>query len=188
MSFGCSVGDIILLSQLSLQIYRTVTSGRKSASRDLEELTDVLFGFRCALDHLCNVAGSISETASSSDLNGPHGSDIHNRLDQMVRNFATTLEDLDSVTKKYRDGAQPDGQGSGGLQESSNANLRVKLQRRLASNVMRIRWDIDKSALRIYRDKLQSHTDVINLVLNTYIWYVCVATFHLRADLMVQGR
>jgi hypothetical protein len=171
MSFGCSFGDIVLLSQLSLQIYNSVTTGRKNATRDLAELGDVLFGLRCALDHLRNVANDISKTATASKSGDTHGAEMRNRLDQMVRNCATTLEDLDSVTRKYREGAQEGDNDDDCLDDKSSQTRRMKLKRRLASNFMKVRWDMDKDTLRIYRDKLQSHTDAINLVLNTFLWY-----------------
>ena len=59
MSFGFSVSDIILVSQLAYKLYLTVTSGRRAAGKDLRELEDVLFGLRCALDHLAKATEDI---------------------------------------------------------------------------------------------------------------------------------
>lgn len=177
MSFGFSVGDVILLSQLSLRVYQALTSGRKNASRELQELADVLFGFRCALDHLSNVADGVFKSSASSTGSVGSQVDMRSRLDQMVRGCATTLQDLDSATKKYRDGAFQDDVDDGEVQRSPGAAQRANFKRRIAANVIKIRWDVDKDSLRIYRDKLQSHTDAINLVLNTFVWYVAPSLF-----------
>jgi len=166
MSFGFSVGDIILLSQLAYNLYGTVTSGRRNASRDLKELEDVLFGLRCALDHLRHVANDIA-TATATSERGSTAIEMRRKLDQMVQNCATTLEELDARTKKYRDGANQ-GEAEDGEVDVSQAGIRLK--RRLASNFIKVRWDMDKQALKEYRDKLQSHTDAINVVLNTFLW------------------
>ncbi|OAP62753.1 hypothetical protein AYL99_01980 [Fonsecaea erecta] len=105
MSLGFSVGDIILLSQLSYSLYGTLKSGRHNASRDLKELEDVLFGLRCALDHLRNVACDISKAASASASSDSYGREMQQALHQMIHNCSITLEDLHNATKKYRDGA-----------------------------------------------------------------------------------
>ena len=69
MSFGFSIGDIILLSQMAYRLYGAVTSGRRNASRVLEELQDVLFGLKCGLDHLAKVRDDISARAQVSSGN-----------------------------------------------------------------------------------------------------------------------
>jgi hypothetical protein len=179
MSFGFSVGDIILLSQLAYKLYAAVTSGRRNASHDLKELEDVLFGLRCALDHLRHVANDISATATAATIDQQDSAAIEMRrkLNQMVQSCATTLEELDAVTKKYREGVKP-----GAIEEAEDDASTTqrrgkkppiavgKLKRSVASNFIKVRWDMDKQALKVYRDKLQSHTDAINIVLNTFLW------------------
>jgi hypothetical protein len=181
MSFGFSVGDILLVSQLAYKLYSTVTSGRRSAARDLKELEDVLFGLRCALDHLGNAVKDISVAASNrQDANAV---DMRQKLDTMVDSCGTTLQELDSVTKKYREAAN---QGEGdvvddtadllaiGPSTNPNKNKRSisQVKQNLRVNWMKIRWDIERNSLSEYRVKLQAHTDAINIVLNTFLWYV----------------
>ncbi|OAL33502.1 hypothetical protein AYO20_07188 [Fonsecaea nubica] len=178
MSFGFSIGDIILLGQLSYKLYDTVTTGRRNASRELQELGDVLFGLNCALDHLRHVAGDISKAASTSLSNDSHGREMQQALDQMVQNCAVTLNDLDSVTKKYRDGAMvsENNENNEGVESGAGSGSRRGQKRRqvlknaIASNWAKIRWDIDKDSLKAYRDKLQAHINAINLVLSTFHW------------------
>lgn len=112
----------------------------------------------------------MSEGATPSSGAKPWSIGIRSKLDQMIRNCATTLEDLDSATKKYREAGQQDNEELNSNPSTSDTPQRANLKRRLASNIMKIRWDIDKDTLRVYRDKLQAHTDAINLVLNTFVW------------------
>ncbi|OAG42871.1 hypothetical protein AYO21_02822 [Fonsecaea monophora] len=178
MSFGFSIGDIILLGQLSYKLYDTVTTGRRNASRELQELGEVLYGLNCALSHLRHVAGDISKAASTSLSNDSHGREMQQALDQMVQNCAVTLDDLDNVTKKYREGAtmsenneNNEGVESGAGSGSGKSQKRRKVfKNAIASNWAKIRWDIDKDSLKAYRDKLQAHVNAINLVLSTFHW------------------
>jgi hypothetical protein len=96
---------------------------------------------------------------------------MRTKLDQMVKNCANTLEDLDSATKKYREGAQQDKDEDYGSDKQSSLTRTAKLKRRLASNITKVQWDMDKDTLKVYREKLQTHTDAINLVLNIFLWY-----------------
>jgi hypothetical protein len=170
MSFGVSIGDVILVSQLSYKCYQSITAGRKGASRDLEELGDVLFGLRCALNHLQNVVEDISRDSSATQ--DVRAIEMRDRLGQMIQGCASTLEDLDSATSKYRVGAVQDDTSLITVDEASASEsaYRTRLRRRLAANMTKIRWDMDKSTFKAYRDKLQAHADAINLVLNTFLW------------------
>jgi hypothetical protein len=180
MSFGFSIGDILLVSQLAYKLYSSVTSGRRSAARDLKELGDVLFGLRCALDHLSKAAKDISEAASNKqDANAV---DMRRKLDTMINSCGATLQELDTVTSKYREAAN---QGESDVVDhtadvtatgpSTNPNKKRSISQFKQSvrvNWMKIRWDVERNSLSEYRVKLQAHTDAINIVLNTFLWYV----------------
>ncbi|KAI4919451.1 hypothetical protein J4E90_001585 [Alternaria incomplexa] len=160
MSFGFSIGDIILLSQLAYDLYATVSSGRKAASRDLKELEEVLFSLKCALDHL--------KQASSGVLARPGfqhgGSELKEKLDVMIGSCASTLQELDSVTKKYRDVEIQANKGKTKLRTLDDVKKSMKV------NWQRVRWDREKQSLQQYREKLKSHTDAINLMLTSIVW------------------
>lgn len=179
MSFGFSIGDILLVSQLAYKLYSTVTSGRRSAARDLKELEDVLFGLRCALDHLSKAAKDISAAASNKqDVNAV---DMRRKLDTMISSCGATLQELDTVTSKYREAAN---QGESDVVDHTadlpatgptNPNKKRSIsqfKRNVRVNWMKIRWDVERHSLSEYRVKLQAHTDAINIVLNTFLWYV----------------
>lgn len=179
MSFGFSIGDILLVSQLAYKLYSTVTSGRRSAARDLKELEDVLFGLRCALNHLSKAAKDISAAASNKqDVNAV---DMRRKLDTMISSCGVTLQELDTVTSKYREAAN---QGESdvvdhtadlpatGLTNPNKKRSISHFKRNVRVNWMKIRWDVERHSLSEYRVKLQAHTDAINIVLNTFLWYV----------------
>lgn len=167
MSFGFSIGDIILLSQLSYKLYASITTGRRGAGRDLKELEDVLFSLRCALDHLRTVAKDILVTAQNSGDNALV--DMRKKLDLMIDSCASTLQDLDTMTQKYRDGTKPT--ESGGNDNQSKKVLLARLKQNININWMKVRWDRERYSLQYYRDKLRSHADAINIVMNSYLWY-----------------
>lgn len=173
MSFGFSVGDIVLLSQLAYKLYSNVTSGRRGASRDLKELEDVLFGLHCALDHLGKVASSISVSASNQAM---FSTDTHEKLNLMIASCSSALQELDSMTQKYRDGVMS--AESAAVEEveiTPGKHIKIRaaqLKRNLERNFTKVRWDMKRQSFQEYRDKLQAHVDTINIVLNTLL--LCV--------------
>jgi uncharacterized membrane protein YccC len=105
MSFGLGVGDIILVSRLAYRLYSAVTTGRRSAAKELQELGDVLFGLRCALDHLGNAAKDIS--TATSNTQDASAVEIQQKLAAMVSSCRTTLQELDSATARYMEATKP---------------------------------------------------------------------------------
>jgi hypothetical protein len=161
MSFGFSIGDIILCTEIAHRLFSSVTDGRKNAPRDLKELEDALFGLYCALGHLQREHKAIFINTTSRP-----GNAAVQHLGLMINSCRTTLEQLDNATAKYREAADdslsepPFAQGKGGLR----TQLKVQLRR--------VAWDIRGDSLTKYRQKLQAHADSINLLLMTFIWSV----------------
>ncbi|KAI4658882.1 uncharacterized protein J4E79_006642 [Alternaria viburni] len=145
MSFGFSIGDIILLSQLAYDLYATVSSGRKAASRDLKELEEVLFSLKCALDHLRDVSTEVLERPGMR-----HGeSGLKEKLDVMIGSCAATLQELDAVTKKYR---VIESQAS---KRKATMSSLDDVKKSIRVNWQRVRWDREKQSLQQYREKLK---------------------------------
>ncbi|KAI4932415.1 hypothetical protein J4E85_002813 [Alternaria conjuncta] len=159
MSFGFSVGDIILVSQLAYDLYCTVSSGRQAASRDLRELEEVLFSLRCALDHLKEVSHDV---LTRSGL--PDGDELMEKLGMMISSCASTLQELDTMTKKYRLVENEAGKEKTSLRTLEDVKKSIRV------NWQRVRWDREKQWLQQYREKLKSHTDAINLILTSVVW------------------
>jgi hypothetical protein len=170
MSFGFSIGDIVLLGQLSYRLYAAVRTGRRGASQNLKGLEDRLFGLRCALDHLAKVASEVSSLAS-----GHHDEDsaeMRQKLDGMMNSCGETLQTLDAVAQKYRDGMESRDEGGEPPLENSKVGKRslFHIRRTIEVNWAKVRWDFERHSLREYNEKLQAHTEAINLVLNTFLW------------------
>ncbi|CAN9316016.1 unnamed protein product [Alternaria alternata] len=159
MSFGFSIGDIILLSQLAYNLYASISSGRQAASRDLKELEEVLFSLKCALDHL----GEVSNDVLARPGFRYGGSAFKEKLDVMVNSCASTVQELDTVTKKYRDVESKANKGKTKLRTLEDVKKSIQV------NWQRVRWDHEKQSLQQYREKLKSHTDAINLMLTSVV-------------------
>lgn len=165
MSFGLSIGDIILCSQITYRLLAAATSGRKNAPIGLRELEDTLFGLNYSLSHLQRASNTVLSRSNYD------AGDIHRQLGFMIRSCRQTLETLEKATAKYRETAKkpvPMPQSYKGLKFCSQHKFttQVKIQWR------RFIWDLKGESLSRYRRKLESHTDAINLLLVTCIWYV----------------
>jgi hypothetical protein len=169
MSFGFSVGDIILCSQIAYRLFSAVTDGRKKASRDLKELEDSLFGLYCALNHLKRDHETILAKASTSP--GGNAGQVHTQLGYMITACLETLKELDKDTGEYRDAAPEASRPEFGNQLSISAVPSSRpTKESLRTQWKRVLWDLRGESLSKYRSKLQSHTDAINLLLSTFIW------------------
>ena len=82
----------------------------------------------------------------------------------MIGSCASTLQELDMVTKKYRDVEIQANKGKTKLRTLEDVKKSMKV------NWQRVRWDREKQSLQQYREKLKSHTDAINLMLTSIIW------------------
>jgi hypothetical protein len=172
MSLGFSIGDIILCSQITYRLLTAATSGRKDAPRRLRELDDILLGLSCALHCLQEASITVSSTSNSD------ASNIHRQLGLMLHSCRRTLEELENATAKYR--------------EADKSSISIHNRNRRPSfspqefiahikvQWWRFIWDLQEDSLSQYRHRLQSHTDSMNLLLSTLIWFVPRYDFDLR--------
>ncbi|KAH7558423.1 hypothetical protein J3E72DRAFT_24370 [Bipolaris maydis] len=165
MSFGFSIGDIILLSQLAYGLYSSISSGRKAASRDLKELEDVLFSLKCALDHLGEAS---KDLLARPDRYG--GAKFKEKLDAMINACASTLQELETTTEKYRSVESAAVENAAANKGKAKLRTLDDMKKSIQVNWHRVRWDYEKQSLQQYREKLKSHTDAINLILTSMIW------------------
>ena len=126
----------------------------------MKELEEVLFSLKCALDHLKEASSDV--LARPGVQNG--GSGLKEKLDVMIGSCASTLQELDQVTKKHRDVEIHANKGKTKLRTLDD------VKRSIHVNWQRVRWDREKLSLQQYREKLKSHTDAINLMLTSIIW------------------
>jgi septation ring formation regulator EzrA len=120
----------------------------------------VLFSLKCALDHLKEVSNDVLARPGlrDSDLG------FKEKLDIMISSCASTLQELDTVTKKYR---VVENEAS---KEKKNRRTLEDVKKSFQVNWQRVRWDHEKQSLQQYREKLKSHTDAINLILTSVVW------------------
>jgi hypothetical protein len=147
MSFGFSVGDILLLSQLSYKLYGILTSDRQSAPSTLRELSTSVFGLHCALEHL-------SQHLSTLKL-PPGNTKIHVNLSLMITSCGDTLGELDAALKSYEEKVIVKGKGT-----------REKVKREWN----RVKWAAEENRLSEIRGKIMQHADGIQMILGTFVW------------------
>lgn len=114
MSFGISIGDILMLSGLAYSIGKTLTTGRKSAPEEFQEVQNQLFAISNALKLLSAALNKEGPTEVETGI-GPEEDEI---LGRMIENCRSTLQYLDKVIKSYPE-LQPDSKN-----EHSDENTR----------------------------------------------------------------
>lgn len=82
----------------------------------------------------------------------------------MINSCASMLQELDTVTKKYRDVESKANKGKTKLRTLEDVKKSIQV------NWQRVRWDHEKQSLQQYREKFKSHTDAINLMLTSVVW------------------
>lgn len=166
MSFGFSIGDIVLCTQIAYRLFSALTEGRKDAPRDLRELEDVLFGLHCSLGHLHDTAETILAKAARQSLE--QETSMKQTLGSMIHSCLCTLRELENATAKYREAAQD----SPPIPPSQYAIAGISLTQRVRSQAKvqwrRFLWDLKGDSLREFRQKLQLHVDNINMLLSTW--------------------
>ncbi|KAJ5633765.1 hypothetical protein N7528_001607 [Penicillium herquei] len=170
MSF-LSVGDIIICTQIAYRLLQSVTQGRKKAPHEIQELENVLFGLYCALEFLQRQCEANTSRATSTTRPDNTTTRTNMQLAYMVKSCLDTLRELDNATAKYRDIADPPPH-TAILPVSTPLKaplLRLRVQ--VHTQWKRILWDLRGASYATkYRQRIQSHTDSINLFLNTLTW------------------
>ncbi|CAG8922770.1 unnamed protein product [Penicillium salamii] len=156
-----SVGDIVLCSQIAYRLLAAATVGRRDAPSDLRELSTVLLALNCSLTHLQNAVEIISSRSINAD---PETIAVQQNLGFMVVSCRKVLEDLERSTAKYRDAIEDPRSIQGCHTAGTSRIVKIKSQWRS------FMWVFRGESLTRYRQKLETHTAAINLILNTCIW------------------
>lgn len=157
MSFGISVGDIILCSQITHRLFLSVTRGRKRAPDDIKELQDALFGLDCAL----NILEREYKIVMAREISyGVTTAQMYQHLGYLIRSCQNTLQELDIATSQYRETID----NTDGATSYFGKHLRVQWKR--------IMWSLRGDTFIKYRQRLQMHTDSLHLLLSTFLWFV----------------
>lgn len=156
ISFGFGVGDIVLVSQLTCKFYATLTTRRAEVGKNIKELEDVLFGLKCALDHLGTQEKQICTSIAST--NNADMAKMQRDLDAMIASCANTLTKLEEVFHKFSDAADVRAVISNAITPVPFGGPKTKIWKRLEKKVkvnwLKVRWDIERKSLTEYRIKI----------------------------------
>ncbi|KAL5345585.1 hypothetical protein ACLOAV_009339 [Pseudogymnoascus australis] len=152
MSFGIGIGDIVLLSDLAHRLGTTLTSGRKGATAEFQEVQNQLFAIGKAL----SFASAILESPKSSDGDQTVAPEDE-ILVRMIENCGVTLKHLDGVLKKYpelrADAVQVDEKTHHKWVEEFKVNIR------------KIKFTTEGTGLDKLRGSLGIHVTALNLAI-----------------------
>ncbi|KAJ5637642.1 hypothetical protein N7490_007521 [Penicillium lividum] len=172
MSFGFSVGDIVLCTQIAYRLVSSITTaGRHEASTDLRELQDVLWGLCFALSNL-QVAYDTILTRPTNQFG--YTTMMKLQMAYMINSCQETLEILVNSTADYRSAVNNSGAQSLNTHGNIMGIIFPRFGFRIRVQWRQVLWSFRGDSLSKYRQKLQSHTDSINILLNTFIWLVAV--------------
>lgn len=157
MSFGIGIGDIVLLSDLAHRLGTTLTSGRKGATAEFQEVQNQLFAIGKAL----GFASAIIEPPRSPDGDQTVAPEDE-ILGRMIENCGVTLKHLDGVLKKYpelrADAVQVDEKTHHKWTEEFKVNIR------------KIKFTTEGTGLDKLRSSLGIHVTALNLAITARSW------------------
>jgi hypothetical protein len=164
MALGFTVEGINRVSQLSYELYQihTHTSDQDLAARNTGTLGSELFALYCALRHLHHIADDESSRRTIID---PNRHELQLSLDKLIADCEITLRSIETSSHECH---VP-------VESTSLLNAPYHLSHNygeaIAAAPGKSQLSLDKFGMnKTYRDKLQSHSDAINLVLNTFHW------------------
>ncbi|KAF8853301.1 hypothetical protein BDZ45DRAFT_806770 [Acephala macrosclerotiorum] len=166
MSFGISIGDILMLSGLAYSIGKTLTTGRKSAPEEFQEVQNQLFAISNALKLLSAALNKEGPTEVETGI-GPEEDEI---LGRMIENCRSTLQYLDKVIKSYPE-LQPDSKNEHSDENTQGADL-DKLRHNLATHVNALNLAIAARSC-IQTDRVKAQVDLVHGMLgDIHEWYL----------------
>ncbi|KFY30143.1 hypothetical protein V494_08248 [Pseudogymnoascus sp. VKM F-4513 (FW-928)] len=152
MSFGIGIGDIVLLSDLAHKLGTTLTSGRKGATAEFQDVQNQLFAIGKAL----KFASGIVESPKSPE--GDKEATLEDEIFcQMIENCGVTLKHLDGVLKKYpelRADAVP-----------TDDKTQQRWLRELKDNIKKIKFTTEGGGIDKLRNSLGIHVTALNLAI-----------------------
>ncbi|KAF2143153.1 uncharacterized protein K452DRAFT_247524, partial [Aplosporella prunicola CBS 121167] len=142
MSLPISVGDAYLLSKLAFKIGHALSTNRKAAAAEIQEVQNQLF----ALSEALSSAGEVTKQPFTSQQ-------ALQAFGKLLSNCQVALNHLKSLTEKYDDAASPDG-----------ASWRLK--ETVVRNWTKVKWTTKGGNISDLREALATHISAINLTLS----------------------
>jgi hypothetical protein len=158
MSFGIGIGDVLTLSGLAYNLGKILTSGRREAPAEFQEVQNQLFAISNALKLLST---TLKKSGSSGDEDPEEEEEI---LGRMVENCSATLMHLDKILKKYPE-LRLDSE-----KEQFDENTHRKWRQELKDNIKKIKWTTEGADLDKLRHNLATHVNALNLAIAARSW------------------
>jgi hypothetical protein len=162
MSFRISLEDILRLSGLAYTIGKALTTGRKLAPDEFQEVQNQLFAISNALKVLST---TLQENVSkyAEEAGRQEEDEI---LSQMVENCQSTLEHFNRVLQRYPE-LRPDSE-----EKLADESTRKRWRRELKENIKKIKWTTEGTGLGRLRQDLATHVNALNLAIAARSWCV----------------
>lgn len=142
-----SVGDIVLLSQLAWRVARAFKSGGSEAPSDFLDIYNEADGLSESLRLLAETLHSNGDLLKSADIS------LRQAVATILQSTRTTLEDLDSLTDRYRVVRKINTQG-GFVVEKHWSDI-------VLANHKQMIWTAEKGDLQALRNMLRMHANTI---------------------------
>lgn len=155
MSFGIGIGDIVLLSNLAHSIGKAITSGRKGAPAEFQEVQNQLFAISKALSFL----SAAHKQSSVSDFDEVTPED--EILGRMIKNCGVTLRHLDEILKNYPE------LRAGSERREVDEKFHQKWKQDLKDNIKKIKWTTEGQGLDKLIHDLGTHVNALNLAITS---------------------
>lgn len=160
MSFGISLGDILVLSGLAYSIGKTLTTGRKLAPEEFQEVQNQLF----AISNALRLLSSVLQKDGSTDVESAERPEDDEVLSRMIQNCRSTLQYLEQVLKNYPELRQDSEKGC------ADESTRKRWRRDLKENIKKIKWTTEGADLDKLRQNLATHVNALNLAIAARSW------------------
>ena len=162
MSFGVGIGDIILVSSLAYKLGKSLTSGRKEAPEEFQEVQNQLF----AISNALKLLSSTLEKPDPEDADPEVIAEEDDILSRMVENCQVTLNHLSRVLERY-----PELQDYPAKVQVGDSKHR-KWKQDLKDNIKKIKWTTEGAGLDKLQQNLATHLNALNLAIAARSWWV----------------
>ena len=162
MSFRISLGDILKLSGFAYTIGKALTTGRKSAPDEFQEVQNQLF----AISNALKVLSTTLQEGGSKNADKAGKQEDDEILSRMIENCQSTLEYFNTVLQKYPE-LRP-----GSEEKLADESSRKRWRRELVENIKKVKWTTEGTGLGRLRQDLATHVHALNLAIAARTWCV----------------
>ena len=149
-----------MLSGLAYSIGKTLTTGRKLAPEEFQEVQNQLF----AISNALRLLSSVLQKDGFTDVESAERPEDDEVLSRMIQNCRSTLQYLEQVLKSYPELRQDSEKGY------ADETTRKRWRRDLKENIKKIKWTTEGADLDKLRQNLATHVNALNLAIAARSW------------------